>query len=152
TDNVVKIDQNMPLTRAALIGCGVMTGVGAACNTAKVEAGSIAVVFGCGGVGLNAIQGCAIAGASMIVAVDTSDAKLEMSRQFGATHVVNSGTEENVVKTILKLTGGADYAFECVGRGEIVAQAYGVLGKGGKAVVVGVANLKDMTSIKTASL
>jgi Zn-dependent alcohol dehydrogenase len=86
TDNVVKIDAAMPLDKAALIGCGVMTGVGAAVNTAKVEPGSATVVFGCGGVGLNAIQGCAIAGARIIVAVDTSDAKLEMAKQFGATH------------------------------------------------------------------
>jgi S-(hydroxymethyl)glutathione dehydrogenase/alcohol dehydrogenase len=152
-DNVVKIDQQMPLDKAALIGCGVMTGVGAAVNTAQVEPGSVAVVFGCGGVGLNAIQGCAIAGARMIVAIDTSDAKLDMARQFGATHVLNSRNEENLVKAVIKLTeGGADYAFECVGLGEIAAQAYGVLGKGGKAVVVGVASPKDMTSIRTASL
>ncbi|HVL74776.1 MAG TPA: Zn-dependent alcohol dehydrogenase [Noviherbaspirillum sp.] len=152
-DNVVRIDNDVALDKAALIGCGVMTGVGAAVNTARVDAGSIAVVFGCGGVGLNAIQGCAIAGARMIVAVDTSDAKLDMAREFGATHVVNGTAEENVVKRILKLTdGGADYAFECVGHGEIAAQAYGVLRKGGTAVVVGVAAPKDLTTIRTASL
>jgi S-(hydroxymethyl)glutathione dehydrogenase/alcohol dehydrogenase len=89
----------------------------------------------------------------MIVAVDTSDAKLDMARQFGATHVINSKNEENPVKAIIKLTeGGADYAFECVGLGDIAAQAYGVLAKGGKAVVVGVAAPKDMTSIRTATL
>jgi NDMA-dependent alcohol dehydrogenase len=153
TDNVVKVDQQMPLDKAALIGCGVMTGYGAAVNTAKVDAGSVAVVFGCGGVGLNAIQGCAIAGARMIVAVDTSDTKLQAAREFGATHVINSAAEENPVKAIVRLTdGGADYAFECVGLGEIAAQAYGVLRKGGTAVVVGVANQKDMTSIRTATL
>ena len=152
-DNVVKVDQQMPLDKAALIGCGVMTGYGAAVNTAKVDAGSVAVIFGCGGVGLNAIQGCAISGARMIVAVDTSDAKLEAAREFGATHVINSAAEENPVKAIIRLTeGGADYAFECVGLGEIAAQAYGVLRKGGTAVVVGVANQKDMTSIRTATL
>jgi S-(hydroxymethyl)glutathione dehydrogenase/alcohol dehydrogenase len=153
TDNVVKIDQDIPLDRAALVSCGVMTGVGAVVNTARVEAGSIAVVFGCGGVGLNAIQGCAIAGAAMIVAVDTADAKLEMAKQFGATHVLNAKTEENVVKALRKLTGGgADYAFECVGYGEIAAQAYGCLRKGGTAVVVGVASQKDNTTVRTASL
>ena len=152
-DNVVKIAADMPLDRAALISCGVMTGVGAATNTVHVEAGSATVVFGCGGVGLNAIQGCAIAGAGIIVAVDTSDAKLEMARQFGATHTVNAKSEENLVKTVRKLTGGgADYAFECIGLGEVVAQAYGVLRKGGTAVVVGVAAGKDMTSIRTSSL
>ena len=153
TDNVVKIAKDVPLDRAALIGCGVMTGFGAAVNTAKVDAGSVTVVFGCGGVGLNTIQGCAISGAAMIVAVDTSDAKLEMAKQFGATHTVNATSEEDLVKAVRKLTGGgADFAFECVGLGEIAAQAYGVLRKGGKAVVVGVANAKDMTSIRTASL
>lgn len=152
-DNVVKVDPDIPLDRAALIGCGVMTGFGAVANTARVEPGAIAVVFGCGGVGLNAIQGCAIAGAAMIVAVDTSEQKLELARQFGASHTVNAKGEENVVKTIRKLTGGgADYAFECVGYGDIVAQAYGCLRKGGKAVVVGVAPPKDLTSIRTASL
>jgi len=152
-DNLVRIDAAVPLDKAALIGCGVMTGVGAAVNTAKVEAGSATVVFGCGGVGLNAIQGCRISGAAIIVAVDTSDAKLEMAKQFGATHTVNPKNEENLTKTLKKLTGGgADYAFECVGFGEVVAQAYGALGKGGKAVVVGVAPLKDMTTIRTASL
>ncbi len=152
-DNVIKIDAAVPLDKAALIGCGVMTGVGAAVNTARVEAGSVAVVFGCGGVGLNAIQGCRIAGAAMIVAVDTADAKLEMAKQFGATHTVNAKQEENLTKTLKKLTGGgADYAFECVGYGEVAAQAYGVLAKGGKAVVVGVAPPKDTTTIRTATL
>lgn len=153
TDNVVKIDKDIPLDRAALVSCGVMTGVGAVVNTARVEAGSVAVVFGAGGVGLNAIQGCALAGAAMIVAVDTSDAKLAMARTFGATHVLNAKTEENVVKALRKLTGGgADYAFECVGYGEIAAQAYGCLRKGGTAVVVGVASQKDTTTVRTASL
>ncbi len=152
-DNVVKIDPSVPLDKAALIGCGVMTGYGAAVNTAKVDAGSTAVVFGCGGVGLNAIQGCVISGARIVVAVDTSDEKLEMAKQFGATHVVNAKSDENAVKTVRKLTeGGADFAFECVGFGAVAAQAYGVLRKGGKAVVVGVAPLKDTTTLRTASL
>lgn len=153
TDNVVKIDKDIPLDRAALVSCGVMTGVGAVVNTARVAPGSIAVVFGCGGVGLNAIQGCALTGAAMIVAVDTSDAKLEMATQFGATHVLNAKAEENVVKALRKLTGGGgDYAFECVGYGEVAAQAYGCLRKGGTAVVVGVASQKDNTTVRTASL
>ena len=152
-DNTVKIGKDIPLDRAALVSCGVMTGVGAVVNTARVAPGSVTVVFGCGGVGLNAIQGCVIAGAAMIVAVDMSDAKLEMARQFGATHVLNAKTEENVVKAIRKMTGGgADYAFECVGYGEIAAQAYGSLRKGGTAVVVGVASQKDTTTLRTASL
>ena len=151
-DNVIKIDADMPLDKASLVSCGVITGVGAAINTAKVEPGSICVVIGAGGVGLNTIQGCAIAGAAMIVAVDTSDFKLELARQFGATHTVNASREDNVVKTVKQLTGGADYSFECIGFGTTVAQAYGVLGKGGTAVVVGVAKPDDTTSIRTRTL
>jgi NDMA-dependent alcohol dehydrogenase len=152
-DSVVKIDPEVPLERAALIGCGVMTGVGAVINTAGVEPGSSTVVFGAGGVGLNAVQACRLAGAAMIVAVDTLDAKLELARSFGATHTVNATEEGNIVRVLRRLTGGgADYAFECVGRGEVVAQAYGALGKGGTAVVVGVAPPSDKTSISTASL
>src|SRR5580700_9207436 len=105
-DNVVKIDPSMPLDRAALIACGVMTGVGAAVNTAKVEAGSIAVIIGCGGVGLNAIQGCAIAGAGVIVAVDTRDEKLELAKTFGATHGYNITGKDGAGKDLFKLTGG----------------------------------------------
>ena len=152
-DNLVKIEPGVALDRCALVGCGVMTGVGAVCNTAKVEAGSIAIVFGAGGVGLNAIQGCVLSGAAMIVAVDLSDAKLELARTFGATHVVNAGREENIVKTLRKLTGGgADYAFECIGQGAILAQAYGALRKGGTAVMVGVSGPKDQTILRTSTL
>jgi len=139
-DSLVKIDREMPLDRAALISCGVMTGFGAAVNTARVEAGSIAVVFGCGGVGLNAIQGCAIAGAGMVVAVDTSERKLELARRFGATHAFNVTGVDQVGKALYKLTGGgADYAFDCVGQGKISEQAFGVLRRGGTAVTVGIA-------------
>jgi NDMA-dependent alcohol dehydrogenase len=152
-DNVVHAARDIAMECCALIGCGVMTGVGAAINTAAVSPGSTAIVFGAGGVGLNAIQGCALAGAAMIVAVDRVDSKLEMARLFGATHTVNSAADDSIVKTLKKLTGGgADYAFECVGRGDLVAQAYGALRKGGTAVVVGVAGLKDMTSVRTATL
>ncbi|MCP5267066.1 MAG: Zn-dependent alcohol dehydrogenase [Burkholderiaceae bacterium] len=152
-DNLVKIDKDVPLDRAALVGCGVMTGFGAAANTAKVEPGSVAVVFGAGGVGLSAIQGCSVCGAGMIVAVDTSDTKLEFAKRLGATHTVNVTKEDNVVKSLRKMTGGgADYAFECVGSGDIAAQAYGSLGRGGTAVIVGVAPPKDSTSFRTASM
>ena len=148
SDSLVKIDKQMPLDRAALIGCGVMTGVGAVINTARVEAGSIAVVFGCGGVGLNAVQGCAIAGARMIVAVDTSEPKLELAKTFGATHTFNVSGQDNVGKALYKLTGGgADYAFDCVGSGRIAEQAWGVLRRGGTAVIVGIAGAKEQISL-----
>jgi Zn-dependent alcohol dehydrogenase len=148
TDNVVKIDKEMPLQQAALIACGVMTGVGAAVNTAHVAAGSVAVVFGCGGVGLNVLQGCSIAGARMIVAVDTSDSKLELARQFGATHSFNVTGQAQVGKSLYKLTeGGADYAFDCVGVGAVSEQAWGVLRRGGTAVIVGIAKATDKISL-----
>ena len=152
-DNVVKIREDMPLDRAALVSCGVTTGVGAVFNTARVTPGSSAVVFGAGGVGLNVVQGCAIAGATTIVAVDTQDNKLEMAKSFGATHTINAKTDDNVVKTLKKLTGGGpDYAFECIGLGSVVADAYRALRKGGMAVVIGVARGEDTTSVRTASL
>jgi S-(hydroxymethyl)glutathione dehydrogenase/alcohol dehydrogenase len=112
----VLIDPDIPFAQAALLGCGVMTGVGAAINTAQVRPGSTCAVFGCGGVGLNVIQGCAIAGADMIIAVDMLDNKLEMSRTFGATHLVNARASDPV-QQILDLTGGlgVHYAFEAIG-------------------------------------
>ena len=153
TRSIIRIPQDAPLKQAALVGCGVMTGFCAATNTAHVEPGAIVAVFGCGGVGLSAIQGAAVSGAGMIVAVDIDDFKLELAKLMGATHTINSKGEESLVKTLKKLTGGGvDYAFECVGSGELVATAYGALRKGGTAVVVGVARPKDMTSIRTASL
>ncbi|HEU0169176.1 MAG TPA: Zn-dependent alcohol dehydrogenase [Chloroflexota bacterium] len=112
----VLIDPEIPFAQAALLGCGVMTGVGAAINTAQVRPGSTCAVFGCGGVGLNVIQGCAIAGADMIIAVDMLDNKLEMGRTFGATHTVNA-SKGDPVQQILDLTGGlgVHYAFEAIG-------------------------------------
>ncbi|HKQ28477.1 MAG TPA: alcohol dehydrogenase catalytic domain-containing protein, partial [Burkholderiales bacterium] len=117
-DNLVKIDPNIPLDRAALVGCAVTTGVGAVFNTARVLPGSSVAVFGCGGVGLNVIQGARIAGADRIIALDTLESKLEMARTFGATDVLLS--REDPVKALKKMTGGGpDYAFECVGNGEL---------------------------------
>jgi S-(hydroxymethyl)glutathione dehydrogenase/alcohol dehydrogenase len=148
-DNVVKIDPKIPLDRAALVGCAVTTGVGAVFNTAKVEPGSSVVVFGCGGVGLNAIQGAAIAGAERILAIDTMQAKLEMAKKFGATDGLVIKPGEDATKEIKKRTGGGpDYAFECVGSGALAELAYKVVRRGGKAVIVGVARPTDTASIK----
>lgn len=112
----VPIDRDIPFAQAALVGCGVTTGVGAAINTAGVQPGTTCAVFGCGGVGLNCIQGCAIAGATTIIAVDLLDNKLELARQFGATHTVNA-SREDPVERIKQLTEGkgAHYAFEAIG-------------------------------------
>ena len=113
---VVPIVKDMPLDKAALIGCGVMTGVGAVINTAGVEPGSSVAVFGCGGVGLNCIQGARLANAGPIIAVDLLDNKLDMAREFGATHLVNA-SREDPVESIKAITGGpgAHYAFEAIG-------------------------------------
>jgi NDMA-dependent alcohol dehydrogenase len=152
-DNAIRIDESIPLASAALLGCAVTTGVGAVINKAQVVPGSTAVVFGAGGVGLNVVQGCRIAGAARIVAVDRVAAKLELATEFGATDVVDASAETNVVKAVRRLTGGgADYSFECVGLGEIAAQAFAALRRGGMAVVIGVAPASDMTSIRTLSL
>lgn len=151
-DNCVKVAEDVPLQNAALVGCAVMTGVGAVFNTAGLEPGSRAAVFGIGGVGLNAVQGCATAGAEMIVAVDNNPKKLAMAREFGATHTIDLNEVDDAAKAIRKLTGGVDYAFECVGAGAVVEQAYKSLGRGGTAVVVGVADPKDKTSITTLTL
>ena len=112
----VRIDPSIPFPQAALVGCGVTTGVGAVVNTAQVRPGSSVAVFGCGGVGLNCIQGADLAGATTIIAVDLLDAKLDLARKFGATHTVNAAAEDPV-ECILDLTGGegAHYAFEAIG-------------------------------------
>src|ERR1043165_6220622 len=105
-DNLVKIDPKIPYDRAALVGCGVTTGVGAVFNTAKVEPGASVAVFGCGGVGLSAIQGARIAGAGRIIAVDTLESKLAMAKQFGATDVLLAKAGEDVSKALTKPTAG----------------------------------------------
>ncbi|HEX5768493.1 MAG TPA: Zn-dependent alcohol dehydrogenase [Burkholderiales bacterium] len=151
-ENLIRIDPKIPLDCAALVGCGVTTGVGAVFNTAKVQPGSSVAVFGCGGVGLSVVQGARIAGAERIIAVDTLEPKLEMARNFGATETFLSG-KEDVVKFLKKATsGGPDYAFECVGSGELAGAAYRAIRRGGLAVVVGVAKPSDSTSVRTMTL
>jgi Zn-dependent alcohol dehydrogenase len=152
-DNLVKIDPKIPFDRAALVGCAVTTGVGAVFNTAKVEPGASVAVFGCGGVGLNVIQGARIAGAGRIIAIDSNEAKLEMAKKFGATDVLLAKPGEDASKPLKKMTaGGPDYAFECVGNGELAATAYRAIRRGGLAVVVGVAKPGDSTSVRTMTL
>lgn len=150
-DNAVKIDNDLPLQSAALVGCAVMTGVGAVINTADVEPGSRVAVFGIGGVGLNAVQGAHLAGAETIIAIDTNPEKLKLAKQFGATETINAAEDADVPKTIRGM-GGVDYAFECVGSGNLVSQAYKSLARGGTAVVVGVAAPEDQTSFGTFSM
>jgi S-(hydroxymethyl)glutathione dehydrogenase / alcohol dehydrogenase len=137
---VLKIPADIPLVTAALLGCGVITGVGAVINCARVKPGQSVAVFGVGGVGLNVVQGAALAGAGMIVAVDLLDSKLNLARKLGATHAVNAAGGAPA-EQIRALTGGrgVDYAFEVVGLPATVRQAYDSLAKRGMAVVVGVA-------------
>jgi S-(hydroxymethyl)glutathione dehydrogenase/alcohol dehydrogenase len=147
-DSVIKIDPSIGMDKAAIVGCAVMTGAGAALNTARVEPGSSCVVIGAGGVGLNAIQGCAIAGAKQIIAVDMSDKKLEFARTFGATDTINPSTDGDPVGKIMVATGGgADYAFECIGLGATIQQAYNCIRKGGTAVVVGVSKPTETVTL-----
>ena len=138
-NSVVKIDPDLPLDRAALVGCGVLTGVGAALRTSGLEAGQTVAVFGCGGVGLAIVQGARIGGARQIIGVDMFESKLEMARRVGATHVVNSA-QDDPVKAIRALTKGAgvDHAFEAVGNAKLVRQAIESLAIRGTATIVGV--------------
>jgi S-(hydroxymethyl)glutathione dehydrogenase/alcohol dehydrogenase len=138
-NSVVKIEPDLPLDRAALVGCGVLTGVGAALRSSGLEAGQTVAVFGCGGVGLSIVQGARIGGARQIIGVDIFESKLEMARRVGATHVVDS-SKEDPVKAVRALTGGAgvDHAFEAVGNATLVRQAIESLAIRGTATIVGV--------------
>ena len=135
---VVKIREDLPLDRAALIGCGVTTGVGAVLNTAKIEPGSTVAVFGAGGVGLAAIQGARIAGARKIIAVDMFEGKLAMAKRLGATDTVDASSSDPVDE-ISKLTDGAgvDYSFEAIGLKKVAEQAFLAIKPGGTATVIG---------------
>jgi S-(hydroxymethyl)glutathione dehydrogenase / alcohol dehydrogenase len=134
----IRIDKNMPLDRAALIGCSVMTGVGAVINTAAVPPGASMAVFGAGGVGLNVVQGGALVAAHPIIAVDVKAAKLEHARALGATHGVDA-SREDAAAAIRGLTRlGADYTFVAVGNTRAVSQAIEALAPGGTCVLIGV--------------
>ncbi|MFT5176210.1 MAG: S-(hydroxymethyl)glutathione dehydrogenase/alcohol dehydrogenase [Gammaproteobacteria bacterium] len=148
----VPVRHDMPLDKAALIGCSVMTGVGAVINTAKVEPGSSVVVLGCGGVGLNCVQGALLAGADRIIAVDIKQNKLDYAIEFGATDVINSSNQDPVEMVHELTKGGADYAFEALGRSQTIGQAYDCVRPGGKAVVVGMAPEGDSVPIDALSL
>ncbi|HEV2343157.1 MAG TPA: Zn-dependent alcohol dehydrogenase [Actinocrinis sp.] len=147
----IRVPGDVPFDVAALIGCGVTTGVGAVLNTARVTPGSTVAVIGCGGVGIAAIQGARIAGAADIVAVDPSEAKRSLVGRFGATLAVPPDQAEAAREQV---TGrrGFDYVFECVGRGALVRQAYGLTRRGGSVVVVGAGGRDDQVSFSMAEL
>ena len=135
---VVKVRDDMPLDVASLVGCGVITGVGAVLNAAQVKPGSTVAVFGVGGVGLSAVQGAYLSGARQVIAVDLLEAKLGMAREFGATHGVNA-SEEDPVEAVRRLSGGGvDYSFEAIGNANVALQCVQSLGLGGTATIIGV--------------
>jgi S-(hydroxymethyl)glutathione dehydrogenase / alcohol dehydrogenase len=135
----IRVDPALPLTELALMGCAVMTGVGAVLNTARVRPGDSVAVVGCGGVGLNVVQGARIAGATAIVAVDTVPAKLELARELGATHTVDAGAGDPVESVLGLVAGGVDHAFEALGRPETIETTLRLTGRGGQAVLIGMA-------------
>ena len=149
-ESCVPIRRDIPLEVAALVGCAVATGVGAVFYTAGVRPGSSVVVFGCGGVGLNIVQGAVLAGAQTIIGVDTVDSQLQLASRFGATDVVRAGDEARAV--ILELTEGrgADYAFEAVGIPALQQESLRVIRPGGTLVLVGLSSVKEGTNLSGA--
>ncbi|MCB1439917.1 MAG: S-(hydroxymethyl)glutathione dehydrogenase/class III alcohol dehydrogenase [Nitratireductor sp.] len=157
---VAKIDENAPFDKVCYVGCGVTTGVGAVLNTAKVNQGATAAVFGLGGIGLNVIQGLKLAGADMIIGVDINDDKEEWGRKFGMTHFVNPKKVDNVVNEIVNMTkrgadqiGGADYTFDCTGNVNVMRQALECSHRGwGESIIIGVAGAGQEISTRPFQL
>ncbi len=145
---VVKIPNDIDMRVAALIGCGVLTGAGAAMNTANIKPGDTVAVIGCGGVGLNVIQGARIAGAKEIIAIDMMENKLQMAKEFGATTTINAGDGDPVAK-VQELTGGrgADVAFEVIGLGPTIEQTINMTRRGGQSILVGVPKMDVMVTL-----
>jgi S-(hydroxymethyl)glutathione dehydrogenase / alcohol dehydrogenase len=147
----VKITPDMPMQGAALIGCAVMTGVGAVLNTARVEPGSTVAVFATGGVGLSVVQGAVIANASKIIAIDRLDNKLDYASTVGATHTINA-VKEDPLAVIWDLTDGqgVDYAFDAIGDSKVSRMCYDAVRRGGTAVIVGMAPTGSEISIPSS--
>ncbi len=144
----VAIDREMPLDRAALIGCAVLTGFGAVVHTSAVRAGETVAVIGCGGVGLSAVQSARLAGAARIIAIDRLAGKLEMAKAFGATDVVDAGATDPV-KAVQALTaGGVHHCFEAIGLKATVEQAWKMLRRRGTATVIGMIAPRTMIELK----
>ncbi|MBM3138839.1 MAG: Zn-dependent alcohol dehydrogenase [Chloroflexi bacterium] len=151
-NGVVKMDDDMPFAQAALIGCGVTTGVGAALNTAKVQPGSTVAVFGAGGVGLAAIQGARIAGARKIIAVDMVEHKLATARDLGATDTVDASLQDPVEKIREMTGGGADYTFEAIGLKTVAEQCFEAIRPGGTATIIGMIPVGEKVEIPGSAL
>ncbi len=149
---VVKITKELPLDRAALLGCAVTTGVGAAQNTAKIGPGDIVAVVGCGGIGLNAIQGARLAGAERVIAIDRLKDKLDLARVFGATDTIDA-SEKDAVGEVLEMTGGGvDHSIEAVGLKVTAEQCFNMLASGGTATVIGMIPIGTTIEIQGVSL
>jgi S-(hydroxymethyl)glutathione dehydrogenase/alcohol dehydrogenase len=147
----VAIRKDMPLDRACLIGCGVMTGVGAAIHTSNVRPGETVAVIGCGGVGLAAINGASIAGAGRVIAIDLSPGKDNMARQFGATDFINAA-ETDPVAAVMEMTGGGvHHSFEAIGLAKTAEQAFNMLRRGGTANVIGMIPVGQTVSLMGAA-
>jgi len=149
---VVRVPDAVPLEHAALVGCAVMTGVGAVLNTAKVRAGQSVLVVGLGGVGLSVVQGARLAGAGQVVVVDRSPDKLELARTMGATDVLEAGGE--LAKQVRALTGrrGADHAFDCVGLAETIRACWSATRRGGTTTIVGIGGKEQQVSFTALEL
>ncbi len=143
----VKIREDMPLDIASLIGCGVMTGIGAAWNTAQVRPGDTVAVVGCGGIGLNVVQGAYVAGAGRIIAVDMLAEKLDLARQFGATDVVDASNGNAVAEVIELTSGGVQHAFEAIGLRATAEDAFAMLRLDGTAYVIGMVPPTERVSV-----
>ncbi len=144
---LVKITKDMPLDRAALIGCGVTTGLGAVFNTASVPVGSTVAVIGCGGIGLNCVQGARIAGAGRIIAIDMNATKLAMAKDFGATDLIDASSVD-AVQAVKELTkGGVEFSFEAIGLKAAAEQAFAMLARGGVATVIGMIPVGEFVSV-----
>ena len=148
----IPLADDVPYEIGALIGCGVMTGVGAALNTAKVRPGSSVAVIGCGGVGISVIQGARICGAAEIVAIDQVDGKLAWAKKFGASHTANGADAAQAVLTEVTGGEGFDYVFEVVGRSETIRQAWDLTRRGGTTVVVGAGRMEDRVEFSAFEL
>jgi S-(hydroxymethyl)glutathione dehydrogenase / alcohol dehydrogenase len=147
----VAVRDDMPLDRAALIGCGVTTGVGAVIHTSKVKPGETVAVIGCGGVGLAAINGAAIAGAGRIIAIDTSPAKANMVRAFGATDFIDASQGDPVAQVMEMTRGGVHHSFEAIGLGKTAEQAFNMLRRGGTANIIGMIPVGQTVSLMGAA-
>lgn len=149
---LVRLPDEMPLDKGALLGCAVLTGIGAVRHRANVRAGESVVVIGCGGVGLNAIQGARLVGASQIIAVDLNAAKLDRARTFGATDVVDASADDPVEAVLSLSDGGVDHALEVVGLGRTIEQAFAMTGVRGTTTVVGVARPGESVTLPAVAI